>query len=49
LIVLTSSDQDFSYMHDREKLTNKTNHVGKHMALGLGYSWKLDCYMKNGI
>jgi hypothetical protein len=30
LIVLTSSDQDFSYMHDREKFTNKTNHVGKH-------------------
>jgi hypothetical protein len=30
LIVLTSGDQDFSYMHDREKLTSKTNHVGKH-------------------
>jgi hypothetical protein len=30
LIVLTSGDQDFSYMHDREKLTSKTKHVGKH-------------------
>jgi hypothetical protein len=35
IVFLTSIDQDFSYMYDREKFTNKRNLVGKHMALGL--------------